>query len=264
MASPDAKPSPDEGGEAQEKPVTVSLERVLDLLQHGVITEQHGLLGWGSNHTFLVSVTDESLEMLAVYKPKPGERPLWDFPEGTLCHREMAAYLVSEGLGWGLVPPTVLREGPRGVGSLQFFVHHDPAVNYFSLREQSDARVVFRLMQFAAFDVVVNNADRKGGHFLLAPDGHLWGIDHGLTFNLANKLRTVLWDFAGRPVPDSMLADLRKLEAQLEPGAGLRCALEEMLAPQEVEMTLVRVRRLLKRGRFPQPGPGPNYPWPPV
>ncbi len=263
MTTPNDAASAQEAGD-HDKPVAVSQGRVLELLQHGAIERQHGLLGWGSNHAFLVTVSDGSLEVLAVYKPQPGERPLWDFPDGTLCRREVAAYLLSEALGWQLVPPTVLREGPIGLGSLQFFVHHDPAVNYFSLSKAMSESVAYRLMQFAAFDVVVNNADRKGGHFLLGEDGHLWGIDHGLTFNVTSKLRTVVWDFAGKAIPAPILADLENLCAQLEAGAGLRCALETLLSRQEVDMTQVRVRRLLSHKRYPQPGPGPNYPWPPV
>lgn len=240
----------------------VPLERVLDILQHGIIEKQHGVLRWGSNHTLLVTVKEAggALDCFAVYKPQRGERPLWDFPEGTLCYREVAAYVVSAGLGWHLVPPTVLRQGPYGVGSVQFFIHHNPAINYFSLGEE----MAHRLMQFAAFDIVVNNADRKGGHFLLSEDGHLWGIDHGLTFNLAPKLRTVVWDFAGQRIPDDILSGLEALDQQLEPGAGLRCALEELLTRQEVDLTQARVRRLLAHKRYPKPGPGPNYPWPPV
>lgn len=247
----------------QDEYETVTVEHVLEILQHGVIQEQHGLLGWGSNHSYLVSVVaaDNALEIPAVYKPQRGERPLWDFPDGTLCYREVAAYQVSQALGWLVVPPTVLRrDAPKGLGSLQFFVHHDPSVNYFSL----NVELRHRLMQFAAFDVIINNADRKGGHFLLDERGHLWGIDHGLTFSVVSKLRTVLWDFAGSPIPDDILSDVARLHDQLEPGAGVHCALEALLSPQEIEMTRVRARRLLARKRFPQPGSGPNYPWPPI
>jgi len=185
----------------------VDVARVMRLLDCGAIREEHGMLRWSSNYTFLVSVSDDELQTVAVYKPQRGERPLWDFPDGTLCYREAAAHLVSDSLGWQIVPPTVLREGPRGLGSLQLYIPNNSDVNYFSLDETSAAQ----LMRFAAFDYIVNNADRKGGHCLLAADGHLWGIDHGLAFHSAPKLRTVVWDFAGQRVPDVLLADLERL-----------------------------------------------------
>ena len=141
----------------------VDFARVLQLLACGVIREEHGMLRWSSNYTFLVSVSDDELQAMAVYKPQRGERPLWDFPDGTLCYRETAAYVVSEALGWQIVPPTVLRDGPRGLGSLQLYIQNSPDVNYFSL----DERAAPQLMRFAAFDYIVNNADRKGGHCLL-------------------------------------------------------------------------------------------------
>lgn len=231
------------------------------LLDCGAIREEHGMLRWSSNYTFLVSVSDDELQTVAVYKPQRGERPLWDFPDGTLCYREAAAHLVSDSLGWQIVPPTVLREGPRGLGSLQLYIPNNSDVNYFSLDETSAAQ----LMRFAAFDYIVNNADRKGGHCLLAADGHLWGIDHGLAFHSAPKLRTVVWDFAGQRVPDVLLADLERLCACMEDLQNpARLELDKLLANSEVNAFMARVRRLLQRREYPRPGPGPNYPWPPV
>jgi hypothetical protein len=199
--------------------------------------------------------------ILAVYKPQRGERPLWDFPDGTLCYREVAAYVVSEALKWDIVPPTVLRDGLRGVGSVQLYVNSKPEVNYFSL----DERFADQLKRFAAFDYIINNADRKGGHCLLDAQNHLWGIDHGIGFHTSPKLRTVIWDFAGQPVPEPILRDLQRLCAEVEdPRNCTRSELDKLLAQAEVQALLVRLRRLLQRREYPRPGPGPNYPWPPV
>ena len=162
---------------------------------------------WSSNATFLVNLADGDDEMLAIYKPQRGERPLWDFPRGTLCHREVAAFEVSEALGWDIVPDTVLRDGPAGIGMMQRFVEHDPEEHYFTLLEEhADA---FRRM--AAFDVVINNTDRKGGHCLRAlDDGRIFGIDHGVSFHAQWKLRTVIWEFGGESIPPDVCSDLHR------------------------------------------------------
>lgn len=216
---------------------------------------------WSSNYTFLVSVEHQDIKTMAVYKPQKGERPLWDFPDGTLCYRELASFLTSQALGWELVPPTVLRDGPRGLGSLQFYIDHDPEVNYFTFDESMRPQ----LQRMAAFDYLVNNADRKGGHCLLDSEGHLWGIDHGITFHSAPKLRTVIWDFAGQPIPDELVTDVEKLCVALEDEFGeYRRELERLLSPHEINTFRARVRQLLKTRRYPLPGAGPNYPWPPV
>lgn len=240
--------------------------RVLRWLAEGRMREaQQGALRWSSNSTFLVALTPESADappnLFAVYKPQRGERPLWDFPDGTLCRREYAAFLVSQALGWQIVPPTVLRDGLRGFGSVQLYIAHNTEVNYFALDES------FRvpLMKFAAFDYVINNADRKGGHCIVGEDGHLWGIDHGIGFHTAPKLRTVIWDFAGEPIPDDLLADLEQLYCDVEAAhTPLRHALSTLLAESEINALLARLRKLLQRREYPRPGPGPNYPWPPV
>ncbi len=234
---------------------------IIRLLTCGSMREEHGMLRWSSNYAFLVSISNGEATTLAVYKPQRGERPLWDFPDGTLCHREVAAFVVSDALGWRIVPPTVLRDGSRGVGSVQLYINNNPEVNYFSL----DQRFADRLMQFAAFDYVINNADRKGGHCLLDPDGHLWGIDHGIGFHTAPKLRTVIWDFAGQSVPEEILKDIERVCGQVEdPCSRLRIELDKLLSDAEVAALLARMRRLLQRREYPRPGPGPNYPWPPV
>lgn len=242
---------------------TVTLTRILKALKEGAIDEEHGLLGWSSNYTSLLTVTEADLELLAVYKPRRGERPLWDFPTGTLCNREVAAFLVSAALTWDIVPPTVLREGPRGPGSMQLYIYHDPDEHFFNFAESED--LVRRMKQFAAFDVIVNNADRKGGHFIRDAQGHIWGIDQGLTFNVAHKLRTVLWDFAGAPVPVAILDNIeQKLLPALCPGERLHNALSTLLDPREIDATQKRAERLLRKKNYPQPGSGPNYPWPAI
>ena len=240
---------------------SVPLQRLLDTLRCGEVVEEYGVMRWSSNYTFLVSVAHDNLQTMAVYKPQKGERPLWDFPDGTLCYREVAAFLTSQALGWQLVPPTVLREGPRGLGSVQFYVDHDPEVNYFAFDETMRPQ----LSRLAAFDYVINNADRKGGHCLVDSEGHLWGIDHGITFHSAPKLRTVVWDFAGEPVPDDYLADLDRVCVALEDeGSSFRLSLTELLSSHEINTLRARVKQLLKTRRYPLPGAGPNYPWPPV
>jgi len=239
----------------------VRFERALALLAEGELTVE-GRLPWSSNATWLATVRDGDLVASAVYKPRRGERPLWDFPPGTLYRREVAAFLVSQALGWGLVPPTVIRDGPWGPGALQVFVPHDPEAHFLTL-ESPDPRVVDRLV---AFDVVTNNADRKSGHVLAGDDGALWAIDHGVTFHVEPKLRTVIWERAGRPVPESERGDLEALAAALEdPASALRAALAPLLSAAEVRAVARRARDLLAAGRFPAPAPeGISLPWPPV
>jgi hypothetical protein len=240
---------------------SLNIPRFLELLSCGTVRDEHGMLRWSSNCAFLVSVADEVTKALAVYKPQRGERPLWDFPDGTLCLREVAAFLISDALTWHIVPPTVLRDGPRGLGSLQYYVESNPEVNYFSL----DERYTDRLRQFAAFDYVINNADRKGGHCLLDKANHLWGIDHGIGFHASMKLRTVIWDFAGQAVPDALLADIDRVCAEVDnPKTRLHNELDRLLASVEVSALVTRMRRIVQRREYPRPGPGPNYPWPPV
>lgn len=239
----------------------ITFDKVMEILEKGKIDAEHGAIRWSSNYTFLISVEHDDLEVMAVYKPQRGERPLWDFPDGTLCYRERAAFLTSQELDWQIVPPTVLRDGPRGLGSIQFFIDHDPEYNYFSF----DESLLPQLMRLAAFDYLVNNADRKGGHCLVDSQNHLWGIDHGITFHAANKLRTVIWDFAGQPVPDALLEDIEKLCMTVDsPQNEFHQKLSALLHDAEVRAFQKRIRRILKTRQYPQPGPGPNYPWPPV
>lgn len=219
--------------------------------------EVHGRIAGSSNATLLVTCRLGDEELLAVYKPSKGERPLWDFPGG-LYRREVAAYVLSEWLGWGLVPETVERAaGPFGPGSVQRFVHEDGTSHYFTLRE--DARWRTTLMQLCAFDVVANNADRKSGHVLLAEE-RLWGIDNGLCFNVHDKLRTVIWDFGGTPLEPTVQQDLARLTHERPPAP-----LCELLEPAEVAATLDRAAWLLGLRALPElvdDGDWPPYPWP--
>jgi len=237
------------------------VERILKLLTQGDMLKSHGLMPWSSNYTFLVTVRNGELETLAIYKPCQGERPLWDFPDGTLALREVASFRVSHALGWELVPPTVLREGFLGPGAVQLFIEADPEEHYFTLRDRH--RHVFQ--RVAAFDYIVNNADRKGGHCLIDKEGHIWTIDHGLTFHPEPKLRTVIWDFAGQPIPDDILADLKRLQQILDRRPSpLIDELKPLITDREIEMFRRRLDRLVAGGLFPLPGAGRNVPYPPI
>jgi hypothetical protein len=218
-----------------------------------------GLLPNASNHTFLARARSADEELLAVYKPRRGEAPLWDFPEGTLCAREVAAYVVSRALGWPNVPATVLRDGPYGVGSVQRFVSHDPEEHYFTLAERFPAE--FR--RVAAFDMVVNNADRKSGHCLLAEDGRIFLVDHGVCFSDEPKLRTVIWDFIGDPLEEGTRADARRLAGEIRRGR-VRDELANLLAPVELAALAERADAVAAAVRFPEPGPDRPFPWPPI
>ena len=230
---------------------SISLERALDLLAHGEIALQ-GQFPWSSNYTFLVSLSDAASRLLAVYKPTEGERPLWDFDPGSLCRREVAAYLLSQALSWPDIPPVVLRDGPFGVGSVQLFVEADYEQHYFTLRQRPELTPAFQ--RIALFDHIANNADRKGGHVLLGAEGVIWAIDHGLTFHNEYKLRTVIWEHAGRPIPPEWLAELAELRVTLAAeDAPLRQALLQLLSPPEVVALRARLNLLLRRGVFPLP-----------
>lgn len=239
---------------------------ILEALQTGTI-EVEGLMPWSSNYTFLIQVCTPDQMLPAVYKPRQGERPLWDFPSGTLCKRERAAYLVSQALGWDLVPPTVLRDGPNGLGSVQLFIeNHDPERHYFTF--EGDSRHREALQKMVLFDTIINNADRKAGHVLIEEMDQierLWGIDHGICFHAENKLRTVIWEFAGTSVPSPLIAELKQFQSLLTTNQqGIRTQLAELLLPEELLALQVRLQRLLQQPQFAHPGPGRQYPWPPV
>jgi uncharacterized repeat protein (TIGR03843 family) len=211
---------------------------------------------WSSNRTYLASCTIGEDELPAIYKPGRGERPLWDFGDN-LWRREVAAYEVSAATGWDLVPETISRtDGPIGEGSLQRFVAADFEQHYFTLLEDKSHHE--KLRSICAFDVVINNADRKSGHCLLGEDGKIWAIDHGLCFHHEPKLRTVIWEFAGDPLPDSAVEALSRLSED-----GLPPALDLLLDRSEIDALRKRATRLLGRGKLPEaPGGGPRYPWP--
>jgi uncharacterized repeat protein (TIGR03843 family) len=246
---------------SESQPTELDVADVLTLLAKGELDVQ-GMLPWSSNYTLLATVRCDGLQGLAVYKPRRGERPLWDFPRGTLCQREVAAYVLSAALGWTLVPPTVLRDGPYGIGSVQLFIDADQEAHLFTMqKEGSFEQAIERL---AAFDVIVNNADRKSGHCLKGNDGRLWAIDHGICFHVEPKLRTVLWDYAGQPLQPDTLADLRDLREHFQAKDSFAEMLESLLSPEESRAFRRRLERLINSGKHPDPGPGRNVPWPPV
>jgi uncharacterized repeat protein (TIGR03843 family) len=231
----------------------MSSDPALDFLSRATISIK-GRMPGSSNITLLVELELESATALAIYKPERGERPLWDFPSG-LHKREVAAYWLSEALGWGLVPPTVLREGPLGEGSVQLFVHADFEQHYLTLLERPEHRA--QLRQICVLDLLANNADRKSGHCLLGPDSRIYAIDNGLMFHVEPKLRTVIWDFAGEPIPRDILEAVERLLDK-----GLPTDLGGLLAPDEQRVLLARGKALARRRHFPKDSTGVRYPWP--
>lgn len=225
--------------------------------------EPLGFITSASNGTMLCRLGDVDDHRFAIYKPESHERPLWDFP-GSLYLREVAAYEVSEFLGWGIVPPTVERDGPRGVGSVQLFVPHDPSLHYFELVGQEAWEV--ELTRLAVFDMVTNNADRKGGHVLCAThERRLYGIDNGLTFHEEAKLRTVVWDQPHVPFDDGWLADLRRLQAAVHADGAFAERLHELLTITEVRMLGQRAGQVARLAHMPDIHPDQRwYPWPPI
>jgi hypothetical protein len=243
---------------------------VLSALQEGKLSLQGEFL-WGSNYTYLTTVEFTHHTIQAVYKPTRGARPLWDFPPASLARREAAAYHLSRAAGWQLVPPTAYRrDGPYGPGSLQQFIEHDPEYHYFNF----SAEDLQRLRPVALFDALTNNADRKGSHILFDSQKHLWLIDHGLCFHVEDKLRTVIWDFAGEPISPQLMEGLRTLRCLLGPPDATRTnetppelaqLLRNYLTGREIAMLARRADWLLEMGCFPNPDPGRRQiPWPPV
>jgi uncharacterized repeat protein (TIGR03843 family) len=217
--------------------------------------EIQGRMPWSSNGTYLVTVSDAGEQVAAIYKPGRAERPLWDFPDG-LYRREVAAFELARQLGWDMVPETVLRrDGPLDEGSLQRFVDADFEQHYFTLLEEE--RYHPELRRMGAFDLVANNADRKGGHCLVDKESGIWGIDHGLCFHVEPKVRTVIWDFAGESIDEELVADLQRLDAD-----GPSPELVALLHEDEITALIRRVRRVLRRPVFPEPRSDRPYPWP--
>ena len=209
----------------------------------------------------LGGIVPPDYRVACVYKPIAGERPLWDFPMGTLAGREVAAYVVSRAAGWDVVPPTVMRDGPFGPGMCQLWIDHDTDVDLIALSRRADHA---GLRDMAVFDAVVNNADRKIGHLLPVADGHLYGCDHGVCFAEDYKLRTVLWQWRGKTLPRRSLEALRRLNTQLNEG-DLEAELSSLLAASEIAATKIRVETLLKHRVHPYPpADWPAVPWPPV
>ena len=235
-------------------------QAAIGLLTSGTL-EVEGRLVDASNATLYCTVRYDGTEAACVYKPVAGERPLWDFPAGTLAGREVAAYAVSREAGWNIVPPTVMRDGPYGPGMCQLWIDPDPDVDLIALARRSDH---VGLREMAVFDAVINNADRKIGHLLPVPDGHLYGCDHGVCFAEDYKLRTVLWQWRGRALPRRSIEVLRRLQASLEDGP-LADELGRLLSAGELDATRIRVRKLLKHRVHPYPPEDwPAVPWPPV
>ncbi len=201
----------------------------------------------GSNYTFLASLGLGDQYCQAIYKPRDGEIPLWDFPRGTLYKREYGAYLLSQALGWDFIPRTIVRDGPYGIGSVQQYVDHDPRLNYYTLSEADSEE----LRMIACFDLVANNTDRKANHVLVDGNGKLWGIDQGLTFHSDTKIRTVIWDFGGEPIPETYLDSLTKLAKQLSRPTGSLQELLGLLLPEEVQALGKRIRWVLGERSYP-------------
>ncbi|MFC2020294.1 SCO1664 family protein [Chloroflexota bacterium] len=233
------------------------MDRICQLLEQGEIIVCDPLYR-GSNHVFSVVLAKEGKVIRAIYKPRRGETPLYDFPDGTLYKREYAAYLTSQALEWFLVPPTVIRSGPYGIGSVQWFVDARHRANYGSQK----AKYLSELKRVALFDYLVNNADRKASHCLEGRDGRLWMVDHGLTFNAMPKLRTVIWDFSGQSVPGKLVSDVSALQKKLKRAKPLREALSRVLAIVEVETLEYRLKKIIDNPVFPYPESHWSMPWP--
>ncbi len=240
---------------------TFNKSAILEILLNGTIDLQ-GQFTLGSNYTFLVGLQHPAGSLRAIYKPLKGEVPLWDFAPESLAGREIAAYLVSEALGWGLVPPTVMRNaGPFGPGSLQLFIPHDSELNYFSFSRP----LRLKLKPVALFDLLINNADRKGSHVILGDDQQLWLIDHGLCFHAHPKLRTVIWDFADKPIPKKLIGDLAVLLEKLDTDPGFRKELSSWISSAEIAALKSRILNIIKQPVFPKPDTEKRqFPWPPV
>jgi uncharacterized repeat protein (TIGR03843 family) len=245
----------DESNSGEETPATLPEDDALDLLSNAEFSAAR-LIPWGSNYSFAVALEmDDGRTQLAIYKPRAGEAPLYDFPEGTLYRRELAAYLFSRWAGWNLVPPTVIRDGPHGVGSVQLYVQpnaeRQDQHDFWSSRDPDIERMVL-------FDHIVNNADRKISHCLRDTNGKVWGIDHGLTFNREPKLRTVLWQFVGEPISAPLRQELANLEGRVEE---LYDTLGDVIDRREIDALVGRISRFTNYGCYPALNPRRNVPY---
>tara|TARA_B100000315_G_scaffold246589_1_gene274058 strand:- start:126 stop:848 length:723 start_codon:yes stop_codon:yes gene_type:complete len=235
---------------------TAAIIRACNLLEQAEV-KSYDLLSSGSNYVFISTMVKDGTEIKAIYKPRRGEVPLWDFPDGTLYRREYAAFMVSQALKWDLIPPTVIRDGPFGIGSMQWFVGTMNRVKHCSQTTND----LSALKQVALFDYLVNNADRKAGHFLEDEDGRLWVVDHGLTFNTVPKLRTVLWDFSGQTVPKKLLADVKILREKLKHEKQLSESLHRLLEAAEVKALESRINKIIEKPVFAYPESRRSVPW---
>ncbi|NNE72961.1 MAG: SCO1664 family protein [Acidimicrobiales bacterium] len=254
----DPQPAPAGEPEDDDSPFldrdSLSTADALALLATAEI-DVRGRMPYSSNSTFLVDLVVDAVAVAqAIYKPHRGERPLWDFPDG-LYRREVAAFDLCDHLGWGNVPPTIERDGPLDVGSLQLFMPSEFEHHYFTLQDEPEHRLAFQ--QICAFDIVANNTDRKSGHCLLGTDGRIWAIDNGLAFHQEFKLRTVIWEFAATPVPDDLLDDMKRLLDE-----GVPDVIAAVLSPFEVDAILARTRALVTNREYPTDPTGRRYPWP--
>jgi len=242
-----------------DQPWLPDLPDVLDVLMTAA-AEEVAYLAAGSNYVYLLKMSHrEAGAGYAVYKPQRGEAPLSDFPSGTLYKREYASYLVSEALGWNLIPPTIVRDDLEGgLGMLQLFIEHDPAQHYFTLKDEREAE----MQRIAVFDWLTNNADRKGGHCILDNNGRVWCIDQGLTFHADDKLRTVIWDFQGKTVPENLIDEVCAFAQRLRDDASLRDELASLLTPREMTRLFERAGDIAPGSVFPSPPPWRPYPWP--
>jgi uncharacterized repeat protein (TIGR03843 family) len=232
---------------------------LLDILKRGTFGV-YKLIPWGSNYTFLASLHDEEdsgKEYAVVYKPLKGEAPLWDFPSGTLYRRERAAYLVSRALGWNFIPPVIIRDGPHGVGTVQLFIDVDEQVEFYTFRRDH----AHELKRIAVYDAITNNADRKAGHCLLGLDNFIWGIDHGLCFNTVPKMRTIIWDYSGEPLPTDIYEDLAGLLNNAKRANLLRGQLRELLDRREVDIFFRRLEQTVENPIFPPFSSRRQIPW---
>ena len=253
-------PSAQETEHESQNEVILTLSDATTLLRDGEM-EILQLMPWSSNYTFLVEISQEENKVLAIYKPRHGERPLWDFPDGTLYKREAAAFVVSDALGWNVVPPTVVRQGKHGIGMVQLFIEHDPEEHFFTFRDPWPDE----LTRLALLDVLINNADRKGGHCLRDKQGRIWGIDHGICFHEEYKLRTVIWEPAGQAIPPTLLNHLCTLQQALQQASAAHDSLTKLLSDTELAAFKQRLADLIDGKQFPLPPPGHRHvPWPMV
>jgi uncharacterized repeat protein (TIGR03843 family) len=251
---PDDSPEPE-----LTAPVVLPVDEAIALLERGDLSIEGRVMD-ASNATLYCGVTADGVSAACVYKPIAGERPLWDFPDGTLAEREVAAYEVSAATGWNVVPPTVYRLGPAGPGMVQLWIDSDDDADLMGLIRRRGSEAIRRM---TVYDAVINNGDRKGGHLIPVTGGHVYGVDHGVTFNVDDKLRTVLWQWAGKQLSDEAVDMLRRLRRDLDGALGER--LHELLTRAEVRRTKARVDRLLAARRHPEPSDEwPSVPWPPM